>query len=73
MYEQHYSGPYCPPNASQLYVRASRGVYLNIRKVRKLLTLIKDRKRRFSVRDTDEAFLILLELYNIVRHVVHTT
>ena len=72
-YEHHYSGPYCPPNASQLYARAPRGVPLNIRKVRKLLTLIKDRKRKFSVRDTDEAFLILLELYNIAQHVVPTT
>ena len=73
MYEHHYSGPYCPPNTSQLYARAPRGVPLNISEVCKLLTLIKDRKRRFSVKDTDEAFLILLELYNIARRVVSTT
>ena len=72
-YKHHYSGPYCPPNASQLYTRAPRGVPLNIREVHKLLTLIKDRKGRFSVRDTDKAFLILLEFYNIARHVVPTT
>ena len=64
-YECHYSGPYYPPNASQLYTRAPRGVPLNVREVHKFLTLIKNRKRRFSVRDTDEAFLILLEFYNI--------
>jgi hypothetical protein len=71
--EQHHDMPYIPSshgNTTSMYKRTIHGLPLKPEEVKKLCTMYKDGKKKFSTQSQVEAYLLLWELYTIANRVM---
>jgi hypothetical protein len=72
-HEWHHDTPYMPSspsNTTSVYEKTVRGLPLEPEEVKRLRTMYKDGKKRFSTQSQVEAYLLLWELYTIANRVM---
>jgi hypothetical protein len=72
-HERHHDTPYMPSspsNTTSMYKKTVHGLPLEPEEVKRLRTMYKDGKKRFSTQSRVEAYLLLWDLYTIAKRVM---